>query len=201
MRKGTTLYSKKSGVEVITITREKVEGKAERKYRTKYGAIRMRFFEKKRGGKRVRVILSPKEVHKLSRIIKGIVKQKQPVRVRALYHEYKNHTSIIFVEYWKSKDGKKEGYALLLQRENGNGDKVEINVPVSVDEFIYLADFLHHLALEQSWFTTEVVEEEGTEKAPPVPPPEEEEVSDPDEVHPEIDEVDEVGDDIGDIDF
>jgi len=196
MRKGHTIYAKSTGVEITAITRTK----RKKGYVNKFGAIRLRFFQM--GEKKsIKVLLSSPEAHKFSRIIRGVVTKKPNKPIRVLYHEYekdgqKVQTSVS-VEYWKSKDGKKEGYAILLNQRNGG--EVKINVPVSKDEFLFLADFLHHLSLEQSWFTTEVVEE-GTEEAPPVPPPEEEEVSDPDEVHPEIDEV-EVGDDIGDIDF
>ena len=174
--RGHVVYAKSTGLEVVAITRSKKRGE----YVNKWGSLRLRFFEMEEEKRSVKVLCDTVEAHKFARVIKHVVTKKPDKPVRVLYHEYekegqKVQTSVL-VEYWKSKDGKKEGYAVILKQKNEND--VKINVPISKDEALFLADLLQYLSMEQSWFTSvkeEVVEgEEESTSAEPDPTPEEE---------------------------
>jgi hypothetical protein len=181
--KGHVVYAAKTGLEVVAITRSKRKGD----YTQKWGSLRLRFFEMEEKKRSVKVLLDTVEAHKFSRVIKHVVTKKPDKPVQVLIHTYEKQdgkkkqkvTTTVSVEYW-FRNGK-EGYGILLKQKNG--DEIKINVPISKDEALFLADLLQHLALEQSWFTS-VKEEEEVEETADTP-------SDDEAGDDELDEVDE----------
>ncbi|WP_457601581.1 hypothetical protein [Hydrogenivirga sp.] len=158
MRK-VTIYASKTGVEITPATAEKKKG--DRK--VKSGRVRVRAFHLENGSDPVYVFLTPQEGHKLGRYLEGITTLKEAKRLKVIIHktEKKGSESLstIEVERWESKDKKKSGYALIVQR-----DKNTINVPMDKDTALYLADFLKALAIEQSWEKSYKMEETAEEE-------------------------------------
>jgi len=192
--KGATIYASKTGLEIKAVTREKQKGD----YKEKSGGIVLRFFQKEKNGKSIKFVCKPIEIHKLSRTIKAVIKKKPEKPVVVLFHKYEKTQdgkktevkTTLKLEYWKSKDGKKEGFAIILHQQNGG--EVTINVPMDKDTFLYVSDLLHHLSMEQSWWTVTKVEE-GAGK----------EVVEEDSPSEELEEVveDDELDDIDDVEF
>ena len=179
--RGHVVYAKSTGLEVVAITRSKEK----KEYVNKWGSLRLRFFEMEKEKRSIKVLCDTVEAHRFARVIKHVVTKKPDKPVTVLIHKYEKEqdgkktevTTTVSVEYWKSKDGKKEGYAVILKQKNEND--VKINVPISKDEALFLADLLQYLSMEQSWFTSvkeEIVEgEEESTPTEPDPTPEEEE--------------------------
>lgn len=202
--KGHVVYAKSTGLEVVAITRSKKKGD----YVQKWGSLRLRFFEMEKEKRSIKVLCNCIEAHRFARTIRTVVKQKPEKPISVLFHSYKKEKNrrietSVKVEYWKKKkEQEKEGFAILLQQSEveGTGDDrkvlntTKINVPISKDEILFLADLLQHLAMEQSWFTSvrEEVEEQEVETETPS--------SSPDGSVEEVDDLEEV-DEVEDIDF
>jgi len=173
--RGHVVYSSKTGLEVVAITRTKKKGE----YTNKWGSIRFRFFEMEGEKRSIKVLCDTVEAHRFARALKHVVSKKPEKPVTILIHKYekekKTVKTTVFVEYWKNKD--REGFAVILKQNNGG--EVKINVPIGKDEALFLADLLQYLAVEQSWFTSVKEEVEPTsEDDVPSPPDNDEETED-----------------------
>jgi hypothetical protein len=113
----------------------------------------------------IRFILNPVEAHKLARYCKHVAVNKPGKKLQVLIHKYEKQqeeiTTRLYVEHWKNQKSGKEGFALILSQKNG--ENTDINVPVDKDTLLYVADLLHHLSMEQSWWSTTKVEEGAEE--------------------------------------
>ena len=152
--KGTVLYSTKTGVEVSAVSALKRRGG----YEEKQGRIRVRAFSMENGKEQIRVILNSAEAHRLARAIKSVIKTTPKESVPVIIHKSQTKegesTSKIILDYFKTKKGT-EGVGIILVR-----DKSKINIPLSKDDALYLADLLTYLSMEQSWFQVKKIEQE-----------------------------------------
>ncbi|WP_457569142.1 hypothetical protein [Desulfurobacterium sp.] len=172
--KGTTIYAKKTGVEIASVTRKRAKGE----FVEKYGAVRMRFFQMEGDKNSIRVILNPVEAAKLGRVLKKLISSQKAVKVQIFYHQYEKDgnkvSTTLTAEKWVKGD--KSGYALILHQKNGG--EVKINVPMDKDTAYYLGLLMEHLAIEQSWFSVSKEEEEEVPEEEEPPQEEEEEILD-----------------------
>jgi len=194
--KGWTLYAKTTGVEVAATRKVKdFEHKGE-KYLHKEGRITLRFFQMENEKVSIRFVLNPIEAHKLARYCKHVATKKPGKKLQVLIHKYEKEgseiTTRLYVEHWKNQKSGKEGFALILSQKNGNN--VDVNVPVDKDALLYLADLLHHLSMEQSWWSVSKIGEEE-------PTSTEEPTDTPDEVVDEADELEDLEEVPDDFDF
>lgn len=133
-----TIYARQAGV-AITPFERRSEG------RPTEGRIVLRFFRLESGSSAIRFIAEPAEAFALYGKTHRIVRDGG--------QESLNHTftgpdgevqTRLTVERWE-RNGK-SGYALSMQR----GEE-QINVPVQAEQFLYAAEFLRHLSLQQAW--------------------------------------------------
>lgn len=133
-----TIYARHAGVSISPHERRS-EG------RPREGRIVLRFFRLESGSNAIRFIIEPFEAFALYRKIHKIASDGG--------QESLNHTftgadgevrTRLTVERWERSG--KSGYALSVQR----GEE-QLNVPAQLDQFLYAAEFLRHLSLQQAW--------------------------------------------------
>lgn len=133
-----TMYARQAGVSISPHDRHS-EG------RPTEGRIVLRFFRLESGSHAIRFIVEPFEAFALYSNIQRIVRNGGQ---ESLNHSFTGpdgevHTRLT-VEYW-SRNGK-SGYAVSVKR----GEE-QLNVPVQLKQFLYIAEFLRHLSLQQAW--------------------------------------------------
>jgi hypothetical protein len=133
-----TIYAKSSGVEIGPYEKRS-EGKP------KEGRVALRFFTMESPPRQVRFVVEPYEAFEISRkIAKGEDERgKSGVTHRFEGSEGEVVTKLSIESY--ERNGK-TGYALGIRRGTE-----EINVPMTVDHFLYAGEFLRHLAVAQAW--------------------------------------------------
>jgi len=133
-----TIYARQAGVAITPHERRSTDRPAE-------GRILLRFFRLETGSSAIRFIVEPCEAFALFRKIHKVVRDGG--------QESLNHTftgpdgevqTRLTVESW-TRNGK-SGYALSVQRS-----EEQINVPAKLEQFLYAAEFLRHLSLQQAW--------------------------------------------------
>lgn len=133
-----TIYARQAGV-AITPHERRSEG------RPTEGRILLRFFRLESGSNAIRFIVEPFEAFALHSKIQRIVSDGGK---ESLNHTFTSPDGEVqtrlTVEHWTRNS--KSGYALAVQR----GEE-QINVPVQLDQFLYAAEFLRHLSLQQAW--------------------------------------------------
>ena len=133
-----TIYARKAGV-AISPHERRSEGRATE------GRIVLRFFRLESGSSAIRFIVEPSEAFALYDKIHGIVRDGGQ---ESLNHSFTGPEGEVqtrlTAERW-ARNGK-SGYALSVQR-----DEEQINVPVLSEQFLYAAEFLRHLSLQQAW--------------------------------------------------
>jgi len=186
--RGTTVYAKSTGMEVLAVTRKR----SKEDYLQKYGAVRLRFFQMEGEKKSVRTLLNTVECAKIGKALRILLKSKEAKSVKIFYHEYEKDgnkvTTTLNLEKWVK--GNKSGYAFVINQKNG--DNVKINVPIDGDTAYYLALLFEHLSVEQSWFSSEKIEGEE---------PANDDTDTPDEVVDEADELEDLEEVPDDFDF
>ena len=133
-----TIYARQAGV-AITPHERRSEG------RPTEGRILLRFFRLESGSNAIRFIAEPAEAFALYDKILRIVRDGGQ---ESLNHSFTGPDGEVqtrlTVERW-ARNGK-SGYAISVQR----GEE-QLNVPVQVEQFLYAAEFLRHLSLQQAW--------------------------------------------------
>jgi hypothetical protein len=133
-----TIYARQAGV-AISPHERRSEG------RPTEGRIVLRFFRLESGSNAIRFIIEPAEAFALFGKIHKIVRDGGQ---ESLNHSFAGPEGEVqtrlTVEHW-ARNGK-SGYALSVQR----GEE-QINVPVQSEQFLYAAEFLRHLSLQQAW--------------------------------------------------
>jgi len=175
--KGWTVYASKTGVEVRAARREREFEHSGVKYKNKEGRVVLRFFKMEDNKVSIRFILNPVEAHKLARYCKHVAVNKPGKKIQVLIHKYEKQgeggteevTTRVYVEHWKNQKSGKEGFALVLSQKGG--ENTDINVALDKDTLLYLADLLHHLSMEQSWWSVAKVEEGVEEPVEDEPTP------------------------------
>jgi len=167
--KTITLYSKKAGIQVSTATK-----KSERNGATqKEGRIAIRAFTLGENSDSVTMMLNPAEGFKISRMAAAVASQSGS---RKITHKFtkdgKETTSVLKLEKWE-RNGK-SGFAICVSR-----DDTSINVPLDVDNLLYVGEFCRSLSTEQAWQQYKSGDGTSTDEYP------EEEVQEP--VHEEED--------------
>lgn len=134
-----TIYSKQAGVS-ITPHERRNEGRATE------GRVALRFFRLASGSNAIRFIAEPAEAFILYDKIHKVLRDGGQ---ESLNHSFEGRDgevqTSLTVERWE-RNGK-SGYAFNVQR----GEE-HLNVPVHLDRFLYAAEFLRHLSLQQAWF-------------------------------------------------
>ncbi|MDA8165287.1 MAG: hypothetical protein M0017_09710 [Desulfobacteraceae bacterium] len=133
-----TFYAKGTGVEIGPAERH-AEG------RPAEGRILLRFFRLEGGTAAIRFIAEPAEGFELFLKIGRVFREGGR---ETLIHRFEGSDGEVVTRLTVERYGEAErpGYALTVQR----GEE-KINVPLSGERFLFAADFLRHLALEQSW--------------------------------------------------
>ncbi len=133
-----TLYARHAGV-AITPHERRSEG------RPTEGRILLRFFRLESGSSAIRFIVEPAEAFALFGKIRKIARDGGR---ESLNHSFTGPEGEVqtrlTVERWE-RNGK-NGCAISVQR----GEE-QINVPVQAEQFLYAAEFLRHLSLQQAW--------------------------------------------------
>ncbi|HKL25524.1 MAG TPA: hypothetical protein VJ910_04800 [Desulfuromonadales bacterium] len=133
-----TIYAKKAGVAITPFERRSEARPAE-------GRIVLRFFRLESGSSAIRFIVEPAEAFalydKMCRIVRDGGRESLTHAFAGPEGEVQTRLT---VECWVRND--KSGYALSVQR-----DEEQINVPVPSEKFLYVAEFLRHLSLQQAW--------------------------------------------------
>jgi len=134
----TTIYAKQTGVS-ITPCERRSEG------RPTEGRIALRFFRLASGSSSIRFIAEPAEAFalhdKMQKVFRDGGQESLNHRFEGSDGEVKTRLT---VERWE-RNGK-SGFAFTVQR----GEE-QVNVPVPVERFLYAAEFLRHLSLQQAW--------------------------------------------------
>jgi hypothetical protein len=133
-----TLYARQTGLAITTWERRADGCPTE-------GRIALRFFQLTSGGSVFRFIAEPAEAFALHGKIRKVLSDGGR---ETLVHTFKGpdgevQTRLV-VERWE-RNGK-SGCAFAVQR----GEQ-QINVPVSEERFLYAAEFLRYLSLQQAW--------------------------------------------------
>lgn len=133
-----TIYARQAGV-AITPFERRSEG------RPTEGRIVLRFFRLESGSKAIRFIAEPFEAFGLYSKMHRIIHDGGQ---ESLNHSFTGPDGEVqtrlTVERW-ARNGK-SGYAVSVQR----GEE-QLNVPVQSEQFLYAAEFLRHLSLQQAW--------------------------------------------------
>jgi hypothetical protein len=133
-----TLYAKQTGLS-ITPWERRADG------RPAEGRIALRFFRLASGSTALRFIAEPAEAFALHGKIQKLWRDGGQ---ESLTHAFEGPDGEVqtrlTVERWE-RNGK-SGYAFTVRR----GDE-QINVPVPAERFLYAAEFLRHLSLQQAW--------------------------------------------------
>jgi hypothetical protein len=132
-----TIYAKESGVEIAP-TEKKQQGKPDE------GRIALRFFRLATGAQQIRFLVEPWQAFDLCKKMEALSEGGK----ETLTHKFEagdgETISKLSVECYV-RNGKK-GFALSIQR----GDD-SINVPAQQGQFLFAAEFLKKLSVEQSW--------------------------------------------------
>lgn len=133
-----TIYAKQAGIEIAPYERRS-EGRATE------GRIALRFFKLEGGSSAIRFITEPAEAFELHGKMHKVFRDggKESLNHRFEGRDGEVQTRLT-VEKWE-RNGK-SGFAFSVLR----GEE-EMNVPVSADRFLYTAEFLRHLSLQQAW--------------------------------------------------
>jgi len=133
-----TIYARQAGV-AITPFERRSEGRATE------GRILLRFFRLESGSNAIRFIAEPAEAFALYDKILRIVRDGGQENLNHSFTGPDGEVQTrLTVERW-ARNGK-SGYAISVQR----GEE-QLNVPVQVEQFLYAAEFLRHLSLQQAW--------------------------------------------------
>jgi hypothetical protein len=134
----TTFYARNTGLEIAPYEKRGNGRPAE-------GRIALRFFRLEEGKQAVRFVAEPAEGFELFRKISRIHREggKETLNHRFEGSDGETVTRLTIERY--ERNGR-TGCAFSVQR---GAD--EINVPLSGDRFLFAADFLRHLALNQAW--------------------------------------------------
>ena len=134
-----TMYAKQAGV-AISPHERRSEG------RPTEGRIVLRFFRLESGSSAIRFIVEPFEAFALYGKIHRVVRDggKESLNHAFTSPDGGEVQTRLTVERW-GRNGK-SGYALSVQR----GEE-QINVPGQTEQFLFVAEFLRHLALQQAW--------------------------------------------------
>lgn len=134
----TTIYARQAGVSISPYERRS-EG------RPTEGRIVLRFFRLESGSNAIRFIVDPVEAFALYSKMHRIAGDGGQ---ESLNHSFTGPDGEVqtrlTVERW-ARNGK-SGYALSVQR-----GAEQINVPVQSEQFLFAAEFLRHLSLQQAW--------------------------------------------------
>jgi hypothetical protein len=132
------IFARQAGVAITPFERRSESKPTE-------GRILLRFFRLESGSSAIRFILEPAEAFALYCKMHRIVRDGGQ---ESLNHSFTSPEGEVqtrlTVERW-ARNGK-SGYALAVQR----GEE-QINVPVQLEQFLYAAEFLRHLSLQQAW--------------------------------------------------
>ena len=150
----TTIYARKTGV-AISPHQRRSEG------RPAEGRIVLRFFRLESGSSAIRFIVEPFEAFALYDKIHQIVRDGGQ---QSLTHSFAGPEGEVqtrlTVAHWARQGN--SGYAISVQR----GEEL-VNVPVQSEQFIYAAEFLRHLSLQEAWVEEAVLTAKGqTERSP-----------------------------------
>jgi len=133
-----TIYARQAGVAISPFERRS-EG------RPTEGRIVLRFFRLESGSNAIRFLVEPCEAFALYRKMHRIASDGGQ---ESLNHSFTGPDGEVqtrlTVERWTRND--KSGYALAVQR----GEE-QLNVPVQAEQFLFAAEFLRHLSLQQAW--------------------------------------------------
>lgn len=133
-----TIYARQAGVAISPFERRS-EG------RPTEGRIVLRFFRLESGSNAIRFIVEPAEAFALYSKMHRIASDGGQ---ESLTHTFTGPEGEVqtrlTVERW-ARNGK-SGYALAVQR----GEE-QLNVPVQAEQFLFAAEFLRHLSLQQAW--------------------------------------------------
>ncbi|MFO7576855.1 MAG: hypothetical protein R6W66_03920 [Pelovirga sp.] len=133
-----TVYARKAGVAIGPHERRS-EGRATE------GRVVLRFFRLESGSSAIRFIVEPFEAFALYGKMHRIVRDGGQESLNHAFAGPEGEVQTrLTVERW-ARDGK-SGYALTVQR----GEE-KLNVPVQPEQFLYVAEFLRHLSLQQAW--------------------------------------------------
>jgi hypothetical protein len=132
-----TIYAKESGVEIAP-TEKKQQGKPEE------GRIALRFFKLAAGALQIRFLIEPWQAFDLGKKMEALGEGGKETLTHKFDTGEAETVSRLSVECYQ-RNGKK-GYALSIQR----GDD-SINVAAQQGQFLFAAEFLRKLSVEQSW--------------------------------------------------
>jgi hypothetical protein len=133
-----TFYAKSTGLEIGPYEKHS-EGKPTE------GRIVLRFFRMEGGSAAIRFMAEPAEGFELYLKINRIFREGGR---EVLIHRFAGPEGEVVTRLGVERYGNAErpGYALAVQR----GEE-KINVPLGAERFLFAAEFLRHLALQQSW--------------------------------------------------
>lgn len=133
-----TLFAKQAGVEIAPYVKRS-DG------RPSEGRIALRFFRLEGGAQGLRFVLEPAEAFELHCRMRKVYSEggKESLSHSFAGPEGEVQSRLSLERYSR---GNKSGYALALQR---GGE--EINVPLAAERFLYAAEFLRHLAMNEAW--------------------------------------------------
>ena len=138
-----TLYAKQTGLS-ITPWERRADG------RPTEGRVALRFFRMTSGSSVFRFIAEPAEAFALhGKIQKVCCDGGQETLIHTFESTDGEVQTRLIVERWE-RNGK-TGYAFAVQR----GEE-QISVPVNAERFLYAAEFLRHLSLQQAWVEEKV---------------------------------------------
>ena len=133
-----TIYAKSAGLEIAPYEKRS-DGKP------KEGRIALRFFTMGDSPRQIRFVVEPAEGYELSRKIGAVAGAKGKEHLTHRFEGGEGETvTKLSVESFE-RNGR-TGYAFSVQRGTES-----MNVPVSLDQFLYAAEFLRHLSLVQAW--------------------------------------------------
>jgi len=133
-----TIYARQAGV-AITPFKRRSEG------RPAEGRIVLRFFRLESSSSAIRFIAEPTEAFALYGKIHEVVRDGGQESLNHAFAGPEGEVQTrLTVERWARND--KSGYAISVQR----GEE-QLNVPVQPEQFLYAAEFLRHLSLQQAW--------------------------------------------------
>lgn len=145
MSKGYTFYSKNSGLEITTATIVKEKDGAQ----MKKGRIRLRFFNLDSDSSMF-FMMKPEEAFTLA------VKASEAVadgKKHAFTHKFAGKegemiTKLLVDSFQSGKEGQKvTRHALIISR----GEQNQVNVPMSAESMLYLAELARFFSIEQAW--------------------------------------------------
>jgi hypothetical protein len=133
-----TIYARQAGVSISPFERRS-EGRATE------GRIVLRFFRLESGSNAIRFIVEPFEAFALYDKIHKVVRDGGQASLNHSFAGPEGEVQTrLTVERW-ARNGK-SGYAISVQRA-----EEQLNVPVQLEQFLFAAEFLRHLSLQQAW--------------------------------------------------